>query len=195
MTLIETKDQNRTYIEDLKALGVDADRLWISFKDHRKRCRKKTDRNGDQVLFLLTFKEWSEMWLQTDDLGEPYWNNRGSQNASDYVMSRKEDTGHYELGNVFIQTNSENAVEANSWKWEGQENRKKQSEAMKKAFKEADDDKKDRMLRGTKALSKPVSYNGVVYASASECARAVGLTQPTISIHAKNPNNINVFYI
>lgn len=210
--LVETKDQNRSYLEELKALGIDADQMWLAYRLHRKSCKNRLDRNGDAVEFLMTFREWAALWLQTDANGVSYWDNRGTKNASNYVMSRKGDVGNYEVENVVIQTHSQNVVEAREWQWNdtdycatlsaiqkevwsNQELRQRLSEAKQKSFETADADKKARMLRGAKATSKSINYYGTIYPSASECARAVGLTQQTISYHANNNNNLNVFYI
>ena len=214
--LYETKQDNQDYLEELKALGVDADKMWRAYTIHRNGCRNRLDRNGDQVLFLLTFEQWSQMWLAKDASGTRYWNNRGNKNASDYVMSRMSDLGHYVLGNVFIQTNAQNVVEAREWQLgdsdfcvrqsearNSPKFRQKLSENRRKAFQEADADKKSRMRLGAKvaniaaakALSKSINYYGTIYPSAAECARQVGLTNQAISKKARNPNNLNVFYL
>jgi hypothetical protein len=197
--LYETKQDNQDYLEELKALGVDADKMWRAYTIHRNGCRNRLDRNDDQVLFLMSFKDWSQMWLAKDAAGVSYWSNRGNQNASDYVISRLNDIGHYEVGNVVIQTNAENSLEANRWKSYDSDFCQTMSEAMKKAFEEADDAKKERMLRGakaaSKALSKPVSFNGTIYPSSRECARQVGVSDRTVSYQARNPNNPNIYYL
>lgn len=60
------------------------------------------DRNGDKIEFKLTFEEWLRIWIDSGHLHE-----RGRKKGQ-YVMSRKNDIGHYEVGNVFIQLCSEN---------------------------------------------------------------------------------------
>ena len=53
--------------------------------------------------FKLTFEEWWGIW---HDSG--HWEDRG-KGREQYVMSRYGDMGGYEVGNVFIQTGSENS--------------------------------------------------------------------------------------
>lgn len=52
--------------------------------------------------FTLTYDQWLKIWFLSGRLEE-----RGI-----YVMSRPYDTGAYELGNVFIQTASQNGKDA-----------------------------------------------------------------------------------
>ena len=54
------------------------------------------------IEFKLTFQEWYDIW----QLSSKY-NERGRAKGQ-YVMSRYNDTGSYEIDNVFIQTNSDN---------------------------------------------------------------------------------------
>ena len=54
------------------------------------------------VEFKLTFEEWYDIWLSSG-----HWEQRGI-GKDKYCMSRYNDTGAYEIGNVFIQTNSNN---------------------------------------------------------------------------------------
>jgi hypothetical protein len=60
------------------------------------------------IAFTLTFEQWATIWL---DSGK--WDERG-WGADSYCMSRFGDVGGYEAGNVFIQTNRENGIEANT---------------------------------------------------------------------------------
>jgi len=55
----------------------------------------------------MSFDEWKEVWLQSG-----LWDQRG-RGAKKYCMCRKNDTGNYELGNVFISTNSRNLHDGN----------------------------------------------------------------------------------
>ena len=54
------------------------------------------------VPFHLTFEDWWGLW-------EEKWDQRGKQGL---CMSRKGDQGAYEVGNVYINTYSENCKEA-----------------------------------------------------------------------------------
>lgn len=77
--------------------------------DHKERhkyaCHKgKAKHRG--IEFNLTFDEWWEIWQQSGK-----WEQRGCRKGC-YVMSRYNDMGAYEIGNVFIQTHEENRREA-----------------------------------------------------------------------------------
>lgn len=50
----------------------------------------------------LTFEEWLQIWVDSGHLHE-----RGRKRGQ-YVMSRVNDLGSYEVGNVFIQTGKQN---------------------------------------------------------------------------------------
>lgn len=52
----------------------------------------------------LSFEEWWELW-------SPHWEERGNYRK---VMCRKNDEGHYEKGNVFIDTHGSNTAFANA---------------------------------------------------------------------------------
>ena len=58
----------------------------------------------------LTFEEWWNIWEQS---GKYEQRGRG---AGKYCMSRKNDTGPYEVGNVYIQTIDDNNREAHKGK-------------------------------------------------------------------------------
>ena len=54
------------------------------------------------VPFLLTFEEWWEIW-------EPQWNNRG-RGRGKYHLCRKNDTGAYVKGNVYLGKHEHNCT-------------------------------------------------------------------------------------
>lgn len=58
------------------------------------------------IEFNLTFNEWITIWLQSG-----HWHERGKGKGT-YVMSRIGDKGPYEVGNVFIQSNYDNVIQA-----------------------------------------------------------------------------------
>lgn len=62
------------------------------------------------IEFHLTFEEWWDIWNQS---GKYEQRGRG---AGKYCMSRKNDTGPYALGNVYIQTIDDNNREAHKGK-------------------------------------------------------------------------------
>ncbi|MEZ0602940.1 hypothetical protein ACAX43_12415 [Paraburkholderia sp. IW21] len=66
---------------------------------------KRVDLNGNEIKFKLTFEEWFQVWI---DSGK--WEQRGTKRGQ-YCMSRYNDLGDYEIGNVFIQLHSENILE------------------------------------------------------------------------------------
>jgi hypothetical protein len=75
------------------------------FDQHVKHCQEKQryDRNGNLIEMRLSFEEWCAVWRESGK-----WELRGTTKGS-YCMSRKNDIGHYEIGNVFIQLHSENS--------------------------------------------------------------------------------------
>lgn len=56
------------------------------------------------IQFKLTFEEWWKLW-------EPHWTKRGKEKDS-LVMCRIGDEGCYEIGNVYINTYSQNSRDA-----------------------------------------------------------------------------------
>lgn len=56
-----------------------------------------------KIQFNLSFTEWWDIWQKSG-----HWEDRGRR-VDQYVMSRVGDSGAYEVGNVFIQTQKENA--------------------------------------------------------------------------------------
>ena len=81
-------------------------------QNYRKSLEGKYVRHRNHAIernvgFNLSYKEWLTIWEDSgmiDSMG----NKRGS-----YVMSRKGDVGAYEVGNVFIQSFSDNIAERN----------------------------------------------------------------------------------
>ena len=70
----------------------------IKYRHQRATARQR----GLQM--KLTFQEWYQWWQETG-----HWNERGK---GGYVMSRFNDQGDYELGNIFCQRDAENSREA-----------------------------------------------------------------------------------
>ena len=71
------------------------------------RCKRgKKDANGDPVEMRLTFEEWADIWEASGK-----WSQRGNRRGQ-YCMARKDDIGHYEMGNVEIKLHTENTIEA-----------------------------------------------------------------------------------
>ena len=71
------------------------------YKQKISSTRGRIDKNGDSIEMLLTYEEWKHLWTDFGRLpGYPY------------VVSRKDDIGHYEINNVFIQHCMENSTQA-----------------------------------------------------------------------------------
>lgn len=70
----------------------------------------KWDRTGHKVEFKLTFVQWMRIWTKSGHLEE-----RG-RGKGKYCMSRKDDLGNYEVGNVFIQTFAQNIRDTFKWR-------------------------------------------------------------------------------
>ena len=72
--------------------------------------RNKLDRLGNKVEMRLTFEEWLDIWVKSG-----HWLERGKKRGQ-YVMARKDDIGHYEIGNVSIVLHSENVAACLRWR-------------------------------------------------------------------------------
>lgn len=64
---------------------------------------QKASAAGRGIAFSLTFEDWWALWA-------PHWHRRGT-GRDDMQMCRTRDEGGYELGNVRIATQRENAAE------------------------------------------------------------------------------------
>jgi hypothetical protein len=65
--------------------------------------------NTRNIEFKLTFEEWLDVWNQS---GKLHLRGRG---LGKYCMARNNDIGSYELGNVYIQLNEQNAKDNHRW--------------------------------------------------------------------------------
>lgn len=63
--------------------------------------RGRVDVNGNAIEMRLTEDQWCQLWSEAKVFP-----------SRNYVISRKNDTGHYEIGNVYIQHNLHNVTEA-----------------------------------------------------------------------------------
>ena len=79
------------------------DRKFLLEKYRLKKAstRGRFDINGNLIEMRLTAEEWCQLWEES-----------GFIPSRDYVISRKNDIGHYEIGNVYIQHNLHNVTEA-----------------------------------------------------------------------------------
>jgi hypothetical protein len=92
------------------------------FIDHRTSARNRG------LDFNLTFSEWWDIWEQSG-----HWEQRGRR-RDQYVMSRKNDIGPYEVGNVFIQLASGNSYDRSIGRPQSEESRQKNREAQLKRY-------------------------------------------------------------
>ncbi len=100
-------------------------KAWRAYRDQSNRCRSRIDRNGNPIEFRLSFQEWLDIWMASGK-----WHKRGRRKGC-YCMSRHNDIGHYEVGNVSIILHSENIIEGNTGKIVTAETRKIQSKMRK----------------------------------------------------------------
>lgn len=80
-----------------------------AFRDQERNARHRG------VPWRLKFWEWWQIWQCSGVMGK-----RG-RNLGQYVMCRVGDQGAYEVGNVYIATNSHNCSAAQLRKWHGQD--------------------------------------------------------------------------
>ena len=80
---------------------MDKKRLLEKYRAKVASTRGRRDINGNLIEMKLTREEWCQLW---DEAGVPP--------SRDYVISRYNDIGHYEIGNVRIQHNLLNVTEA-----------------------------------------------------------------------------------
>lgn len=76
------------------------------YNTQRHRCKNRTDANGNPIKMLLTYDEWLSLWQASGHLQD-----RG-RGKGKYCMCRYNDTGHYELSNVFIGLFEDNVSDA-----------------------------------------------------------------------------------
>lgn len=82
----------------------------LVFWGHRQSVYNRKDALGNKILFKLKFREWLDIWIASGHFAE-----RG-RGKGKYCMSRYNDIGHYETGNVFIQLHSSNISQAQKGK-------------------------------------------------------------------------------
>ena len=99
------KQVNMLYNVDLKETIMDMRKR--RYKNIKHGCKTRVDAAGNPIEFRLTEDEWWDIW-QASGKYELYGNRKGQ-----YCMSRYNDIGHYEVGNVFIQLHSENIRQSN----------------------------------------------------------------------------------
>ena len=63
--------------------------------------RGRVDKNGVPIEMHLSYDEWATLW-----------HDAGKMPGRTYVLSRKNDLGHYEIGNVYVNHQLHNAMES-----------------------------------------------------------------------------------
>lgn len=81
---------------------MDTKKLRRAFNLQAYNCCKRVDALGNRIEMRLTFEQWLQIWVDSGKLEK-----RGRKSGC-YVMSRIDDIGHYEIGNVVIQTFRDN---------------------------------------------------------------------------------------
>lgn len=80
---------------------MDRKLLIEKYKSKIASTRGRVDVNGNNIEMRLTEDQWCQLWEEAKVIP-----------SRNYVLSRKNDTGHYEIGNVYIQHNLHNVTEA-----------------------------------------------------------------------------------
>lgn len=79
----------------------------LDYKERQKYVQQRSKALDRGIPFNLTYEEWWDIWQKSGK-----WEQRGRK-LGQYVMSRYNDKGAYEIGNVFIQLHSKNIIEGN----------------------------------------------------------------------------------
>ena len=81
-------------------------KAYEQFYSQRASAIRRVDCQGNAIRFNLTFDEWLKIWKDSG-----HWEQRGVYKGQ-YCMSRYNDLGNYEIGNVFIQPIQQNTKDA-----------------------------------------------------------------------------------
>jgi len=160
----------------------EAKTLRTAYTVHKNHTSNRLDRLGNVIEFLLTLEQWVDIWMQSGKLDE-----RGCRTGQ-YVMSRYNDIGNYEMNNVFIQLHSKNAVEGNK----GRE--RIVTDAAKKNMSNARSSKptsskrlaairKANTARIGKSPNQLVEFKGIKFESIQSAVRATGFTKYKLMHH------------
>jgi hypothetical protein len=74
-----------------------------SYKAKIAATKGRRDRAGNPIEFQLTFEQWCQLWQESGHLPQ-----------FPYVISRRNDLGHYKINNVFIQHTMFNLCDAHN---------------------------------------------------------------------------------
>ena len=126
----------------------------IDLKKYKEQ-KKAAKRRG--IEFKLTFEEWYEWWQQTG-----HYHERGMYKGQ-YCMCRINDTGPYELGNIYCDLTSNNTRVAHAGKIVSDETKKKMSKPKSEAHKQSmRKPKSQKALDSYKIAAKKRGNNGVM---------------------------------
>lgn len=154
---------------------------------------QKSNANTRGVPFLLTFDQWKAIWVES---GKFEQRGRGSDK---FCMCRNNDTGAYEVGNVFIDTNHRNISDGNLGKPCSDEHRTKISLSnLGKAHPWSAGENSPMRRPEVKAKviaaisgAKHYKARGVVtpqgfFPTAKSAAEALGMKKPTVEWRARH---------
>lgn len=80
---------------------VETASLREKYNQKKGSTKGRVDKNGESIQFLLSFDEYCKLWK-----------DRGLFPSKPWCISRVNDLGNYEVGNVYISTCRRNNVEA-----------------------------------------------------------------------------------
>ena len=98
---------------------IDREIALQKYKEHKNSTYYRNDKDGNRILMKLSFEEWLDIWEKSGK-----WDLRG-RGKGKYCMSRKNDIGHYEIGNVEIKLFTSNSSEGVRRVFTEEENKKK----------------------------------------------------------------------
>ncbi len=128
---------------------------------------QKKDRLGNPVEFRISFEDWIKIWLDSG-----HWFDRGASTGK-YVMSRHNDIGHYEVGNVSIKLHSENISEGH------------------RGLKATNHQKKQSSLANSKKVSTPLGQ----FESRTTAAKHYNITPEGMGVRITSSNFPDFYYI
>ena len=83
---------------------IDIELAKLRWHQQKAQAKNRKDKNGNPIVWKLSFDEWITIWLDSG-----HWEQRGVGSGK-YCMSRINDIGNYEIGNVEIKTMNENII-------------------------------------------------------------------------------------
>jgi hypothetical protein len=87
-------------------MDIDRVKAKMRFASQKFAAKHRVDAAGNPIEWKLTFEEWFDIWLKSG-----HYDKCGRKRGC-YVMSRFNDLGAYEVGNVFVQLGTDNIKQA-----------------------------------------------------------------------------------